>query len=286
MPNDTSQIRATPPLTASGLTVLRRGKAILSEAALILAPSEFTVVIGPNGAGKSTLLKCLCGELNPDRGSVEIAGRLVSDWPSVDLARRRVVLAQQTPLAFPFQVHEVVALGRLPHRAQSDAELDARAVTRALERVDLTDFANRRYTTLSGGEQQRAQLGRILAQLDHRPRIDAVADARGDGQIVFLDEPISALDIRHQCRILGIARKLADEGNCVFAVLHDLNFALRFADRLILMREGRIWHDVAVADCRPEMLEDIFEISLARIPDAARSGNDFFFPKAPASHQV
>jgi iron complex transport system ATP-binding protein len=275
-----TQISRRPILEARDLTVVRRRAPILSESSLQLHPGEFTVVIGPNGAGKSTLLKCLSGELAADQGSVQLEGRKLEDWPAETLALKRAVLAQQTPLVFPFRVHEVVALGRLPHRKQSNAGQDASVVNKALERVDLTHLRKRRYTTLSGGEQQRAQLGRILAQLDigHSTAQDA------GKQLLFLDEPISALDIRHQCRILGIARQLSENGMSVFAVLHDLNYALRFADRILLMRDGRIHYDVRSQDCHPEMLETIFEISLARIPGAGKDAPDFFFPKPPISH--
>jgi iron complex transport system ATP-binding protein len=266
-----------PVLEARDLTVVRRRVPILSAASLQLQPGEFTVVIGPNGAGKSTLLKCLCGELEADHGAIQLEGRALEGWAADTLALKRAVLAQQTPLVFPFQVHEVVALGRLAHRKQSNARQDAAAVHHALERVDLSHLRNRRYTTLSGGEQQRAQLGRVLAQLDL-----GHSAAPGTGRkVLFLDEPISALDIRHQCRILGIARQLSESGTSVFAVLHDLNYALRFADRLLLMRDGRIHYDVRSQDCSSEMLESIFDISLARIAATSPGAPDFFFPKSP-----
>jgi iron complex transport system ATP-binding protein len=198
-----------------------------------------------------------------------------------DLALCRAVLAQKTPLTFPFQVGEVVALGRLAHRRHSDATLDARAVAQSLSQVDLKDFETRRYTTLSGGEQQRTQLARILAQV----YCENDEEARRRKPILFLDEPISALDIRHQCRILGTARQLANQGHAVFAVLHDLNYALRFADRLILMREGKIAHDVASAHCHPTILEEVFSVSLNRISDPSCTERDFYFPNHPKPEQ-
>jgi len=271
-----------PPLEARGLHLTRGGKRILGNASLTLRKGELTVVIGPNGAGKSTLLKCLTGEYEPESGQVLLWGRPIDVWESEDLALTRAVLSQAAPLAFPFRVSEVVALGRLAHRFHSDTQTDSAAVDYALAQVGLKGFEDRRYTTLSGGEQQRTQLARVLAQL-HGASMVGLESVK---PLLFLDEPTSALDIRHQCRILGTARQLADEGHAVFAVLHDLNYALRFADRVILMREGRIVHDVASEHCDAGMLEDVFEIRLSQIPDTSQSGNNFYFPQHPKTPEI
>jgi iron complex transport system ATP-binding protein len=135
---------------------------------------------------------------------------------------------------------------------------------------------DRAYTTLSGGERQRVQLARVLAQLD----LPRSTEARMD-RLLFLDEPISALDIRHQCRILSLAKAAAEEGIAVLAVLHDLNFALRFGDRLLLLREGRIQHDLAPEKCTESILEEIFQIQLRAVSIAPSKTTQLFFPEAP-----
>jgi ABC-type hemin transport system, ATPase component len=224
--------RATPLLTAEGLTYRVAGKALVSGVDLQIGAGEFVAVIGRNGAGKSTLLNLVVGELPAAEGRVTLFGQSSGRLAPRDLARRRAVLAQHTPLEFDYRVLEVVLLGRIPHqRHGGETPGDTEIARECLARVDLRGFEERRYLTLSGGEQQRVHLARVLAQ------IKTVGEAP---RLLFLDEPTSSLDIAHQHHLLDVAKALNEEGVGVFAVLHDLNLAAQYADRVLVLAEGRV----------------------------------------------
>ncbi|WP_225766199.1 heme ABC transporter ATP-binding protein [Inquilinus sp. Marseille-Q2685] len=221
-------------IRADSLAV-RIGRALLLDGVdLTVAPGRFTAVIGPNGAGKSTLLRCLAGEIAPASGRVTLDGTLIASWDLVALARRRAVLPQQVTLDFPLTVREVVTLGRGPHRGVADAAADRRAVDAALDAADVAVLADRSYPSLSGGEQQRVQFARALAQLGG-------GAAAAAPTYLLLDEPTASLDLAHQSAVLRVARGLADAGTGVLAILHDLNQAARFADEIVLLRRGRVF---------------------------------------------
>jgi iron complex transport system ATP-binding protein len=187
-----------------------------------------TVLIGPNGAGKSTLLGALAGDVKLAAGRVTLDGAAIADMRPATLAARRAVLAQSTELAFPFTVDEVVRLG-LPPMPRDEADAIA---LRCLETVDLVRAKNRSCLDLSGGERQRAHLARVLAQLAAAPK--------GAASYLFLDEPIASLDLDHQMATLALARRHAEAGGGVLAVLHDLNMAVMAADEIVGLRQGRI----------------------------------------------
>ena len=214
-------------LRAERLTLRRGARAVLADLDLELRPGELCAVLGPNGAGKSSLLAALCGELAPSAGQVWLDGRALATWPAAERARRLAVLPQNSTLNFAFRVEEVVALGRLPHA--SGRQRDAQIVAAALAAADVAQLAGRSYLSLSGGERQRVHLARVLAQLW----------PGAPGQVLLLDEPTAALDPRHQHAILQALRVLAGRGVAVLAVLHDLNLAARYGDRLLLLAAGR-----------------------------------------------
>lgn len=239
-----------PVLQGRDLTCHLGRRTILSGISIDLLPGQFHVIIGRNGAGKSTLLKLLCGDITPSAGSIHLWDRPLSAHSPPVLARRRSILAQHTPLAFDYQVLEVVLLGRLPHlgnRAETSHDMDR--AHEALRQAGLEGFGNRSYLNLSGGEQQRVHFARILAQLpDEGP------------PLLFLDEPTSSLDLHHQHKVLGIARDIATRGGSVLAVLHDLNLAARYADHLSLLSGGHLLAHGTPADVlTQEYLETAFE---------------------------
>ncbi len=216
-------------LEALNITVRIDSKLILEQVSVTAEAGEVVAVCGPNGAGKSTLLRVLSGELEPTSGHVLVEGRPLSSWAPKALATRRALLHQQSPLSFPFRVREVVELGRFPYT--DDARHDD-IVSSCLEQVDMLSMASRVYTTLSGGEKQRVQMARVLAQL--------MSDDQHH-KILLLDEPTSSLDLPHQDATLALAAKHAREHNyAVLVVLHDLNLASNWADRLIFLHEGRL----------------------------------------------
>lgn len=211
----------------------RRGdRVVISNVSVDLAPSEVLAIVGANGAGKSTLLSLLAGDLAPWRGRVMVGDADLCRLDVRERARLRAVLPQTPSLRFALTVRQVVTLGRLPYAGAGKIGEETRAVERAMERASVAAFAERLYTHLSGGERQRVQLARVLAQVD--------SDAADNPRSLFLDEPTAGLDAAHQHHTLAAARAEAARGCAVVAVLHDLNLAAQYADRVLLMRAGSI----------------------------------------------
>ena len=217
-------------IVAGGLVVTRGGRRILDLPDLRLSSGRVFGILGANGAGKSTLLRVLTGELSPDCGRAFFAGRPVLDWPPGALARRRAVLPQSGSLGFPLRVEEVVALGRIPHAGQASRAEDRAAIAAALAEAEAAHLAGRLFATLSGGEQQRVQLARVLAQLHGRPPEETA---------LFLDEPTAALDLAQQHGVLRAAVRRARAGALVVLVLHDLGLAAAYCDEVLLLGGGR-----------------------------------------------
>ncbi|MFN3447637.1 MAG: heme ABC transporter ATP-binding protein [Roseococcus sp.] len=217
-------------ILAGGLRVTRGGRCILDLPDLCVLPGRVTGILGANGAGKSTLLRVLAGELRPDAGRAFLDGLPVLDWPPEALARRRAVLPQSGGLGFPLRVAEVVALGRLPHAGRASRAEDRAALAAAMREADVAHLAHRLFASLSGGEQQRVQLARVLAQL-HGPPPEETA--------LFLDEPTAALDLAQQHAVLRAAARWARAGGLVLVVLHDLALAARYCDQVLLLHAGR-----------------------------------------------
>lgn len=214
-------------LQARSIRVLAAEKLLLDDVSIAVRSGQITAVAGPNGAGKSTLLKVLAGDLAPVAGEVLLDGRPLPSYGTRDLALRRAVMPQQTLLTFSFTVEEVVMMGRHPHHGgpHGDQASNRRAVREAMVATETTGMARRTYPTLSGGEQARTNLARVLAQAT---------------PLLLLDEPTASLDIRHQHLVLDIARDLARKGAAVVAVLHDLNLAAVYADHLVLLDRGSV----------------------------------------------
>lgn len=258
-------------ITLEHATVAYRGHTALHPTLLGIAPGAFTVVVGPNGAGKSTLLKVMTGEEAPRGGHVRLDGTALGAMPARVLARRRAVLPQSSALAFPFTVAEVVRLGLEAGGRAGGPD----AILGALARVDLAGFSGRFYQELSGGEQQRVHLARVLCQIG--PPVEA-----GQPRYLFLDEPISSLDIRHQIAVLRIARRFAHEGGGVLAVLHDLNLAAAFADRILVLAGGRVIGDGSPPDVlTDELIERAFGLPL-RVGALPAAGIPFILPQTAA----
>lgn len=229
------------------------GKTILSDVSLTVQLGELLAVVGPNGAGKSTLLKVLCGELEPSRGAVLIEDKPLGRWPKRQLAQRRAVLPQQSSLSFGFSVLEVVLLGRTPHLQGIESRRDYEIATDAMRLTNTEQFAKRVYTTLSGGERQRVQLARVLTQIWESDQ----------QRYLMLDEPTNNLDLHYQHSMLALARRFADDGAGVLAILHDLNLAAQYADRILLLDKGRV---VSVgppeAVLTPERIRQTFNVDV------------------------
>lgn len=214
----------------------------LRDISVTAAPSRITAVIGPNAAGKSTLLKCIIGAIMPTNGSVVIDGKPVHRMHPYWLARKIAYVPQRSTVSAAFTVRQVVELGRYALPA-SRARIET-----ALSRLELTDLADRPYTALSVGQQQRVTLARALAQLEPQ------------GHLV-LDEPMSAMDLRHVRDGCDLLRELADQGGTVLIAMHDLSLAASFADDVWLLHDGRLSAAGNVCDVMDiEQLRDVFEV--------------------------
>ncbi len=234
-----------------------RGHAALEGVSMEVPDGSLYAVLGPNGSGKSTLLKALLGVLPVSAGAARVDGRDASAWPRRELARAVGVVPQAETIAFPLTVREMVAMGRYPWLGPvgAEGEKDRAAIARALEHCDVSDLAGRDVMTLSGGELQRVRIARALAQ---EPRA------------LVLDEPTASLDIRHEMAILELLRSSADEGMTVLVVTHSLDLAARFADRMLLLADGRVTAEGPPATVMESaVLEAVYRWPLAVAPDPA-----------------
>ena len=231
----------TPTVELSGVSWgPRRHGDILHDLAFSVAKGEVLAICGANGAGKSSLLRLLYRHQAPRRGSVRLMGRDLWQMGAAEAARIVAAVLQEQPTDFALTARQIVALGRLPHRRGfGPGSADAAVVEASLRRMDLAPFADRPFGTLSGGERQRVMVARALAQ---------------EPQVIVLDEPTNHLDIRHQLELLALLRGL---GLTVIATLHDLTLAADFADRVLILHQGRI-----IADAPPEAA--LSEATIAR----------------------
>ncbi|WP_134680488.1 heme ABC transporter ATP-binding protein [Paracoccus ravus] len=226
-------------LIAQDITVAIGRKRILDGVSIEAQAGQFTAIVGPNGSGKTTLMRALTGEL-PHRGRIALGGDEIDSLSPEELARRRGVLPQAAALSFPFTVAEVVRIGLEARGERDDALIPA-----VLAAVDLPGFSGRLYQELSGGEQQRVQLARVLAQVWQPVGVDGP-------RWLFLDEPVSSLDVAHQLTVMRLAADYARRGGGVLAVMHDLNLTALFAQKVILMGRGK----VLAQGCPAEVMTD------------------------------
>ncbi|WGP09790.1 heme ABC transporter ATP-binding protein [Streptomyces sp. SH5] len=215
----------SPAVEAAGLSVRLGQRQVLDSVDLTAHAGEVVALVGPNGAGKSTLLAALAADLAPGSGEVRIDGRPAAAWSAPELALRRSVLPQAAVLSFPFPVEDVVRMGRAPWAGTEREDEDDAAVAAAMAATEVTRFAARPFSALSGGEKARVALARVLAQR---------------APLMLLDEPTAALDLRHQELVLRICRERAAAGDAVVVVLHDLGLAAAYADRAAVLHDGRI----------------------------------------------
>jgi iron complex transport system ATP-binding protein len=230
------------------------GAHILQGVSLAFRPGKFNVILGPNGAGKSTLLKLATGLLAPTAGDVMYGAERAQEIGMADLARRRAVLSQHVELAFPLPVEDVVLMGRYPHYDRVPSARDHEIVAEALAMVEMSDFRKRSYPTLSGGEQQKVQLARVLAQI--------WSGERGPGdRYLFLDEPTSNLDVYYELHLLDTVRALLGGEYTVVAILHDINEALHYGDAFFVMERGRLAQEADDPGAiSAELIERVFRV--------------------------
>jgi len=240
--------------TANRISVAIDGNTLLHNISLGFNPGELCVIVGPNGAGKTTLLKVLDGEITPDAGSVSFLDKELHIWNKHEIARLRSVLPQSSTLEFPFTVYDVVELGRLPH--EKDKRTNEAVIKEVIRICDIEDLTERPYPYLSGGEQQRVQIARVLAQIWKLNQ--------GKPGFLLLDEPLSALDLSHQYSLLNSLKKITtDQGVGIICILHNLNLAAQFSHRCVILDNGRLVADGAPMDVfTKETLSNVFDLDI------------------------
>lgn len=216
-------------LAATQISYTNKKTAILQNMSVSVEEGELLVIAGPNGAGKSTLLSLLANEIGKAE-AITFKKKSYRNWEQEELPRHKAKFSQSNNQDIPLQVRDVVLMGRYPYFNAVPHREDHEAAIRAMQITDVAHLSARDYNTLSGGEKQRVHLARILAQMDNN-----VAP-----KLIFLDEPLNNLDVLHQHRILHTIKNFTEKGNTAVMVLHDLNLASQFADKVLLMKEGRI----------------------------------------------
>lgn len=244
-------------LKISSLQFRRGSRVVLDSIDLRLQAGSVTAVLGPNGAGKSTLLSCIAGLLHAERGHVELDGTPLLSIPAMQRARRIAFLPQTPEIAWSVDVQTLVSLGRIPFHGVSSDKDDRAAIARAMEKTQVTQWADRIVTTLSGGERARVLLARVLA---------------GESDWILADEPFTGLDPSHQFEAAELLRSIAARGGGVILTIHDLTLAARIADRVVILDSGRIVADgPPQAALTPQILRDVYSIDAHWLNDA--SGN-------------
>lgn len=237
---------------------------MLRDVSVEVRAGEVRALIGPNGAGKSSLLSVLTGDLAPARGEVSASGSPLGAWTTTELALRRAVMTQDVMLSFPFTVREVVAMGRSPWRGTPLEDDDENIVDESLAATDVTHLAVRTFPTLSGGERARVALARVLAQRT---------------QLLMLDEPTAALDLRHQEMVLALARAHARAGGAVVVVVHDISLAAAYADQVTVVARGSILGDGPPSDVLTEALLSAVYEHPVDVLDHPRGGAPIVVPR-------
>ena len=228
-------------------------KQILKNVSASFLPGEFNMILGPNGSGKSSFLKIFSGEINKFQGTVLYDDKKINELRKEELAKKRAVMSQQADLGFPLLVEEVVMMGRYPHFTFNPNKKDITICSEVIEQMNLVEFKERNYLTLSGGEKQRVQYARVLAQIWEKPT---------EGyRYLFLDEPLNSLDISYQHEFLQAAVELIKDHTVLIAVMHDINLAAHYADNLFFLKEGELVVHGKPKDILTEnIIEKVFNI--------------------------
>jgi iron complex transport system ATP-binding protein len=255
-------------LVARGIGVRIGSRALLEGVDLEVCAGKLTAIVGPNGAGKSTLLSVISGERPPSSGQVHLDGVPLQRYQPRALARKRAYLRQSFSLWVDLEVIDVVLLGRIAHPSRGLSQADRALAEGLLDEVGLSDFAGRRHASLSGGEQQRVHLARVLAQLS------------GDAGLLLLDEPSASLDPRLAHDMLALVERRVRAGLAAVAVLHDLSLALRYADELVALDRGCVAARAPIESFPAEVVERIFDVDVEELEPRAGRRRWWLEPRA------
>jgi len=237
---------------------------LLNSTDFVIHPNEFVVVMGPNGAGKSTLLKLMSGQIIATQGEMLFDNCPIQKIDKISLAQKRAVLSQHYHISFPLSAKEIVMMGRFPYYKQIPTAKDNKLVESLMEQMGVIHLKERSYATLSGGEAQKVQMCRVMAQLNNDSNTNS---------LMLLDEPVSHLDIHYQHHLLGIARQWLAPNKSVVAVLHDINLALKYADRIVFLKNGSLVKHYSKCETFPiNIIQEVFDVTAIslNIPSSER----------------
>ena len=234
-----------------------KDKVILDDISLHVESGDMVSIIGPNGSGKTTILKAISNEISITDGEINFINKNISDWDLNDFANKKAVLSQSNNLVFPFSVIDIVKMGRFPLKNKGNQIEENNLCKKILNIFDLDDYVNQNYITLSGGEKQRVQLARVIAQIwsdDYSKKI------------LILDEPTSYLDIKHQHLLFQFLKELNKKGLTIIMVLHDLNHALLNSNKIVVLKDSKL---ISFGETKniitEELIKKVFEIDLKLI---------------------
>lgn len=228
-------------------------KQLLKNVSVGFQQGKLNLIIGPNGAGKSTLIKLLSGQIKPNTGSIKYGSRNIKDYNKLALAQVRAVLSQHLEFSFPLKVWEVVMMGRYPHFTGKPHAKDYKACEEAIDFFEIGDMKERDYATLSGGEKQRVQFAKVMAQIWFKQE---------QQRYLFLDEPLTFLDIHYQHRFMDLlVQLLKDETLTIIGIVHDLNLTARFADYVLLLNNGLVVADGSSEKVlQPAIIKEVYQV--------------------------
>ncbi len=228
-------------------------KKLVNGISLQITTGEFVVIMGANGAGKSTVLKMISGTWHPTTGKLLFKNKPLHQYKTEELAKQRAVLSQHYHISFPLLAREIVMMGRYPYFNNQPLAGDEAMVKDCMNRMEVTDLRDRNYQTLSGGEAQKVQMCRVLAQIGETSATNQ--------KLLLLDEPVSHLDIKYQHQLLKEAKRLCENNVTVLAVLHDINLALKYADRILFMKDGELVKELNKKEAiTASLLKEVFNV--------------------------
>jgi iron complex transport system ATP-binding protein len=236
-------------LTVENVTYKTGKHTLVKDVSFMVHPGEIMVILGANGAGKSSLMRLLSAEKVPTSGSISLSGKTLNNYAAKELALKRAILNQQNIINLDFLAMEIVQMGRYPHYRNQPTAHDMDIISEVMTITGTTHLAERSFLSLSGGEQQRIHLARVLAQIWDTPEA-----------LLLLDEPVSGMDILYQQQTLSLAAMLAKKGFIVVAILHDINLAAQYADNIMMLKNGRKWYHGTPAEIlNSKSIYDVFE---------------------------
>ncbi|WP_430614649.1 heme ABC transporter ATP-binding protein [Flavobacterium sp. JP2137] len=228
---------------------VKSGISILKNIDFFAEKGQLITILGPNGAGKSTLLSLLANEIGQNKNDIELKSVAYHNWSSKELPKHKAKFSQQNNSDIPLDVKEIVMMGRYPYFENNPTKADQDAIAESMAQTDVFPLQKRAYNSLSGGEKQRVHLARVLAQLENEV----------EEKILFLDEPLNNLDVLHQHKILNLIKQFTQRGNTAVVVLHDLNLAAQFSDKILLLKKGeKICYDVPEKVLTREIISAVY----------------------------